>query len=98
MHQLMGELCDVLDITTPWLFHNPTVYPSPPATPPTPQSKSGREKAIRAELTDWRVWHPLPPERPTALAEAVRAGRLAARTVIWLNEAQFYLQAVGGEE
>ncbi|TYK44060.1 tetratricopeptide repeat protein [Actinomadura decatromicini] len=54
-------------------------------------------EAIRAELPDWRVWHPLTPERPAALAEAVRAGRVAPRTVIWLNEAQFYLQPAGGE-
>ncbi|TYK53409.1 tetratricopeptide repeat protein [Actinomadura decatromicini] len=55
-------------------------------------------EAIRAELPDWRVWHPLTPERPLALAEAVRAGRIAARTVIWLNEAQFYLQPASGEQ
>ncbi|MFC4050005.1 hypothetical protein ACFOY4_09950 [Actinomadura syzygii] len=55
-------------------------------------------EAIRGELPDRRIWHPLTPERPAALAEAVRAGRLAARTVIWLDEAQFYLQPAGGEQ
>ncbi|TYB46385.1 hypothetical protein [Actinomadura chibensis] len=54
-------------------------------------------EAIRAELPNWRVWHPLTPGRPLALAEAIRAGRVTPRTVIWLNEAQFYLQPAGGE-
>ncbi|MFC4050011.1 tetratricopeptide repeat protein [Actinomadura syzygii] len=55
-------------------------------------------EAIRAELPDWRIWHPLAPERPLAMAEAVRAGRVAPHTVIWLNEAQFYLQPASGEQ
>ncbi|GGQ18027.1 hypothetical protein [Streptosporangium pseudovulgare] len=50
-------------------------------------------EAIRAVLPGWRVWHPLTPERPPAVVEALRGDRLAARSVIWLNEAQFYLQA-----
>ncbi|MFC5188051.1 tetratricopeptide repeat protein [Actinomadura harenae] len=50
-------------------------------------------EAIRAELPDWQIWHPLVPERPMAVVEALRAGRVAPRSVIWLNEAQFYLQA-----
>ncbi|MFF0249969.1 tetratricopeptide repeat protein [Streptosporangium sandarakinum] len=50
-------------------------------------------EAIRAVLPGWRVWHPLTPERPPAVVEALRGNRLAARSVIWLNEAQFYLQA-----
>ncbi|TDD27199.1 hypothetical protein E1287_35075 [Actinomadura sp. KC06] len=33
------------------------------------------------------------PERPLAVVEALRSNRIAGRTVIWLNEAQFYLQA-----
>ncbi|WP_157430159.1 tetratricopeptide repeat protein [Actinomadura oligospora] len=49
-------------------------------------------EAIRAELPDWRVWHPLTPERLLAVVEALRTRRVAARSVIWLNEAQFYLQ------
>ncbi|MBE1537039.1 hypothetical protein [Actinomadura algeriensis] len=49
-------------------------------------------EAIRAELPDWRVWHPVAPQRPTALLRALREGRVAARTVIWLNETQDYLQ------
>ncbi|MEU6742780.1 hypothetical protein [Streptosporangium sandarakinum] len=50
-------------------------------------------EAIRTVLPGWRVWHPLTPERPLAMVEALRGNRLAARSVIWLNEAQFYLQA-----
>ncbi|MGK5554680.1 helix-turn-helix domain-containing protein, partial [Actinomadura kijaniata] len=55
-------------------------------------------EAVRAVLPHWRLWHPLTPERPLALVEALQARRLAARTVIWLNEAQFYLQPPGAGE
>ncbi|MEV7010775.1 hypothetical protein [Streptosporangium sp. NPDC051022] len=50
-------------------------------------------EAIRAVMPGWRIWHPLTPERPMAVVEALRGTALAPRTVIWLNEAQFYLQA-----
>ncbi len=37
----------------------------------------------------WRLWHPIDPTRPeAALRELPRIG---PRTVVWLNEAQFYL-------
>jgi hypothetical protein len=37
----------------------------------------------------WRLWHPIDPTRPeAALRELPRIG---SRTVVWLNEAQFYL-------
>jgi hypothetical protein len=37
----------------------------------------------------WRLWHPIDPSRPdAALAELPGIG---PRTVVWLNEAQFYL-------
>ena len=37
----------------------------------------------------WRLWHPIDPSRAdAALAELPRIG---PRTVVWLNEAQFYL-------
>lgn len=50
-------------------------------------------EAIRTALPEgWRLWHPLTPERPDAVVEALRSGRVGARTVIWLNEAQSYLQ------
>jgi uncharacterized protein YidB (DUF937 family) len=42
----------------------------------------------------WRVWHPIDPSRPdAALAELPGIG---PRTVVWLNEAQFYLQVAEG--
>nr|WP_281181464.1 trypsin-like peptidase domain-containing protein [Streptomyces aurantiacus] len=49
-------------------------------------------EAVRSWLSDgWRLWHPLTPDRPTAVLKALRSGRVAPRTVIWLNEAQLYL-------
>nr|WP_263656720.1 sel1 repeat family protein [Nonomuraea aurantiaca] len=50
-------------------------------------------EAIRAVLPTWRIWHPLTPQRPMAVVQALRGGSVAARSVIWLNEAQDYLQA-----
>ena len=48
---------------------------------------------LRAE-PGWRLWHPIDPARPdAALAELPGIGR---RTVVWLNEAQLYLQAADG--
>ncbi|MGI5284653.1 hypothetical protein ACQEVF_15125 [Nonomuraea polychroma] len=49
-------------------------------------------EAIRAVLPDWQVWHPLAPHRSVALVGALRSNSLAGRSVIWLNEAQDYLQ------
>lgn len=44
---------------------------------------------VRERVEPWRLWHPIDPSRPeAALAEL---GRIAAYTVVWLNEAQFYL-------
>ncbi|GAB2616388.1 hypothetical protein Aab01nite_29180 [Paractinoplanes abujensis] len=37
----------------------------------------------------WRIWHPFDPTRPEAAAEDI--GRVGARTIVWLNEAQLYL-------
>lgn len=49
-------------------------------------------EAVHTELpAEWRLWHPLAPTRPEALKEALRAGRIASHTVVWLNEAQLYL-------
>ncbi|WP_234438090.1 hypothetical protein [Streptomyces viridochromogenes] len=49
-------------------------------------------EAVHSCLSDgWRLWHPLTPDRPTAVLKALRSGRVAPRTVIWLNEAQLYL-------
>lgn len=50
-------------------------------------------EAVHAELPPhWRLWHPLSPTRPEALAKALRADRVAPHTVVWLNEAQLYLR------
>ena len=44
---------------------------------------------LRHQDLPWRVWHPIDPSRPeAALAELPGIG---PRTVVWLNEAQFYL-------
>jgi len=44
---------------------------------------------LRGQDPPWRLWHPIDPSRPDAmLAELPRIG---PRTVVWLNEAQFYL-------
>jgi hypothetical protein len=48
-------------------------------------------EAIRDRLPEWRVWHPLIPERPAALVSELATRRLAPRTVIWLNDAHDYL-------
>jgi hypothetical protein len=67
------------------------------------ESSTGKTRAcweaIRQVLPRWRVWHPLTPERPYAVVEVLRAGGVGPRTVIWLNEAQMYLQPAGvGEQ
>ena len=44
---------------------------------------------LRGPDPPWRLWHPIDPSRPdAALAELPGIG---PRTVVWLNEAQFYL-------
>jgi hypothetical protein len=49
---------------------------------------------LRGLEPPWRLWHPISPSRPqAALAELPGIG---PRTVVWLNEAQFYLDAPGG--
>ena len=48
---------------------------------------------LRDQNLPWRLWHPIDPSRPdAALAELPRIG---PRTVVWLNEAQFYLGPAG---
>jgi hypothetical protein len=42
----------------------------------------------------WRLWHPLEPSPAEAASQALPL--VAARTVIWLNEAQRYLAPSGG--
>ena len=46
-------------------------------------------EAVQRLPAGWRLWHPIDPDRPqAALAELKQVG---PRTVVWLNEAQFYL-------
>ncbi len=44
---------------------------------------------LRGQDPPWRLWHPIDPTRPDA-ARAELPG-IGPRTVVWLNEAQFYL-------
>ena len=37
----------------------------------------------------WRLWHPIDPSRPDAALRELPG--IGPRTVVWLNEAQFYL-------
>ena len=49
---------------------------------------------LRNQDPPWRVWHPIDPTRPdAALRELPRIG---PRTMVWLNEAQFYLDVADG--
>ncbi|MGW2826420.1 hypothetical protein ACWC24_36365, partial [Streptomyces sp. NPDC001443] len=61
------------------------------------ESSTGKTRAcwealhpLRALDEPWRLWHPIDPTRPgAALAELAD---LPPYTVVWLNEAQFYLE------
>ena len=44
---------------------------------------------LRDQDPPWRLWHPIDPSRPDAALRDL-AG-IGPRTVVWLNEAQFYL-------
>jgi hypothetical protein len=49
---------------------------------------------LRGRPDEWRLWHPIDPSRPeAALCELPSIG---PRTVVWLNEAQFYLDSPAG--
>ena len=49
---------------------------------------------LRDRKPGWRLWHPIDPSRPdAALRELPDIG---PRTVVWLNEAQFYLDDADG--
>jgi transcriptional regulator with XRE-family HTH domain len=49
---------------------------------------------LRAQDPGWRLWHPVDPSRPDAALRELPT--IGPRTVVWLNEAQFYLDADGG--
>ena len=42
----------------------------------------------------WRLWHPIDPSRPEAALRELPL--IGPRTVVWLNEAQFYLEVPDG--
>ncbi|SNY42718.1 tetratricopeptide repeat protein [Paractinoplanes atraurantiacus] len=46
-------------------------------------------EAVQALPAQWRLWHPLDPSRPAAAASDI--AQVGPHTVVWLNEAQFYL-------
>jgi len=48
---------------------------------------------LRNQDPPWRLWHPIDPSRPDAALRELPG--IGPRTVVWLNEAQFYL-AEGG--
>ena len=46
-------------------------------------------RLLRDRKQGWRLWHPIDPSRPQAALRELPA--IGPRTVVWLNEAQFYL-------
>jgi TIR domain len=49
---------------------------------------------LRDHAEPWRLWHPIEPSRPEAALRELSA--IGPRTVVWLNEAQFYLNIPDG--
>jgi hypothetical protein len=49
---------------------------------------------LRDEDPPWRLWHPIDPSRPDAALRELPG--IGPRTVVWLNEAQFYLDPEAG--
>ena len=49
---------------------------------------------LRDQDPPWRLWHPIDPSRPEAALRELPA--IGPRTVVWLNEAQFYLDVAEG--
>ncbi len=49
---------------------------------------------LRDRPEPWRLWHPIDPSRPDAALRELPA--IGPRTVVWLNEAQFYLDVADG--
>ena len=49
---------------------------------------------LRDQAGQWRLWHPIDPSRPEAALRELPG--IGPRTVVWLNEAQFYLDAADG--
>ena len=60
------------------------------------ESSTGKTRAcwetlalLRDQDPPWRLWHPIDPSRPDAALRELPG--IGPRTVVWLNEAQFYL-------
>ena len=49
---------------------------------------------LRHQQEQWRLWHPIDPTRPDAALRELPG--IGPRTVVWLNEAQFYLDVIEG--
>ena len=49
---------------------------------------------LRDQKPGWRLWHPIDPTRPDAALRDLPG--IGPRTVVWLNEAQFYLGTADG--
>ena len=49
---------------------------------------------LRHQPEQWRLWHPIDPSRPEAALRGLSA--IEPWTVVWLNEAQFYLDTPDG--
>ena len=50
---------------------------------------------LRDQDPPWRLWHPIDPSRPDAALRDLPG--IGPRTVVWLNEAQDYLNVADGE-
>jgi hypothetical protein len=51
-------------------------------------------RLLRDQNVPWRLWHPIDPSRPEATLRELPS--VGPRTVVWLNEAQFYLNVAAG--
>ena len=51
-------------------------------------------RLLRDRPEGWRLWHPIDPSRPDAALRELPG--IGSRTVVWLNEAQFYLDVADG--
>jgi hypothetical protein len=49
---------------------------------------------LRDQDPPWRLWHPIDPSRPDAALRELTG--IGPRTVVWLNEVQFYLDVADG--
>ena len=51
-------------------------------------------RLLRDQKPGWRLWHPIDPSRPDAALRELPG--IGPWTVVWLNEAQFYLDVAEG--